>query len=131
MTEVWDAIARQENDVRIDRKPSKQGLSREDIAERWGTTTRTIDRYQKVGKLPPPDYYIGKRPRWIEHKVEPIADDGKHGRGSAKGLPSQAVPQPQARSPLQAVGSCTWMARCPSFPALVCATASSLEDMMR
>jgi transposase len=63
----------QEDDVirkRLEVKPSMQGLSREEIAERWGTTTRTIDRYQKDGRLPPPDYYISKRPRWIEHKVE-------------------------------------------------------------
>ena len=56
--------------ARIGSKPSMQGLSREQIAERWGCTTRTIDRYQHDGRLPPPDYYIGKRPRWIEHKVE-------------------------------------------------------------
>lgn len=45
-------------------------LSRERLAEMLDISTRTIDRRVDEGKLPPPDLYVGRQPRWKLATIE-------------------------------------------------------------
>ncbi len=49
---------------------AKRFLRRKQLAARYSTCTRTIDRMVEDGRLPEPDFYIGKLPMWSEEKIE-------------------------------------------------------------
>ncbi len=55
--------------MKLERK-LKRYLRKKQLADRYQTCTRTIDRMAKDGRLPPPDFYNGKLPMWDEEKVE-------------------------------------------------------------
>ena len=40
------------------------------MARRYDASERTIDRASRDGRLPPPDFYLGRLPRWGERKLD-------------------------------------------------------------
>jgi hypothetical protein len=47
----------------------KRYLRISDLAERYQTTPRTIERMSRDGRLPRPDLYLGRFPLWDPIKV--------------------------------------------------------------
>jgi predicted site-specific integrase-resolvase len=45
-------------------------LRKRTVAERYGINVRTLERMVKDGRLPPPNFYIGRSPFWAENDLE-------------------------------------------------------------
>jgi hypothetical protein len=48
----------------------KLNLRKKQVAERYGVHVRSIERMSKDGRLPPPDFYLGKLPIWTGETLD-------------------------------------------------------------
>jgi hypothetical protein len=48
----------------------KTYLRQPQLAKRYSTTIRTIQRMRDDGRIPPPDLYLGLYPLWTEETIE-------------------------------------------------------------
>ena len=51
-------------------KSTKRYLRKKQLAARYSTCVRTVDRTVEDGRLPSPDFYMGKSPLWLEDTLE-------------------------------------------------------------
>ena len=49
---------------------SREILTKEDLADHFRTSTKSIDRRVDDGRLPKPDFYFGPQPRWKRAAIE-------------------------------------------------------------
>jgi hypothetical protein len=56
-------------------------LSQDDLARVLNASRRTVERMRAGGKLPRPDLYVGKMPRWRPETVRRWIDEQAQGRG--------------------------------------------------
>jgi hypothetical protein len=47
-------------------------LRKSDVATRYATTPRNIERMVKDGRLPQPDFYNGRMPLWSKDRLDEI-----------------------------------------------------------
>jgi predicted DNA-binding transcriptional regulator AlpA len=50
--------------------PCPKTLRKSALAKRFDVCTRTIKRHVEEGLLPPPDFYVGRFPHWIESNID-------------------------------------------------------------
>ena len=48
----------------------KRYFRKRGVAERYGVHERSVDRMKDDGRLPPPDFYIGRFPLWGEDTLD-------------------------------------------------------------
>jgi len=53
----------------VTREPPKRYLRKGQVAERYGITTRSVDRMAEDGRLPAP-VHLGKFPLWDEARLD-------------------------------------------------------------
>jgi predicted DNA-binding transcriptional regulator AlpA len=59
-------------------------LSKTDLAERYGVSTRTVDRWRDDGRFPPADLILPNRgPRWSDRAVDAFERSLVGRRGAA------------------------------------------------
>jgi hypothetical protein len=49
---------------------SKSYFRKNQVAERYRTTPRNVDRMASDGRIPKPDFYNGKFPLWSEDRLD-------------------------------------------------------------
>ena len=60
------------------------------LAKRYGTTARSIDNMVRDGRLPPPDFYMGRLPIWTDETI--VANE----RAAAARRHSKTITKPTA-----------------------------------
>jgi hypothetical protein len=68
----------------------KTYLRQPQLAKRYGTSLRTIQRMKRDGRLPSPDFYMGPFPMWSEETIE------ANERAAALRVPASKTVSPNA-----------------------------------
>lgn len=55
------------------KSPAPQLLTYEDLVLRYGVPVNTLRQWVRRGKLPEPDYRVGKSPAWLPSSLEGVA----------------------------------------------------------